>query len=107
MSRFLSSFFSCILPWIVLAHTLVLFFLADKQLVLYQHERLSCRHDWLEIGLRQPAVMGSLGLQLISLPWGNTIIVSGITTSRIAGVNLLAWPLVLKQITLPPGPYSL
>lgn len=51
-------------------------------------------------------LMGSLGIQLISMPWGNTIIALGIITFSIAVVNLLAWPFVLKQIIRLPGPNS-
>jgi DHA1 family bicyclomycin/chloramphenicol resistance-like MFS transporter len=50
---------------------------------------------------------GSLGIQLISLPWGNTIIALGIMTFGIAVVSLLAWPFVLKQITRLPDSNSL
>jgi MFS transporter, DHA1 family, multidrug resistance protein len=46
-------------------------------------------------------LMGSLGIQLISLPWGNAIIALGVITFGIGLVSLLAWPFVLKQITLP------
>jgi DHA1 family bicyclomycin/chloramphenicol resistance-like MFS transporter len=52
-------------------------------------------------------LMGSLGIQLISLPWGNTIIALGIITFGIAVVSLLAWPFVLKQVTRPPNSDSL
>ena len=51
-------------------------------------------------------LMGSLGIQLISMPWGNTIIALGIITFSIAVVSLLAWPFVLKQIIRLPGPNS-
>jgi DHA1 family bicyclomycin/chloramphenicol resistance-like MFS transporter len=44
-------------------------------------------------------LMGSLGIQLISMPWGNRIIALGIITFCIAVVSLLAWPFVLKQIS--------
>jgi MFS transporter, DHA1 family, multidrug resistance protein len=52
-------------------------------------------------------LMGSLGIQLISLPWGNTIIALGIMTFGIAVISLLAWPFVLKQITPLPDSNSL
>ena len=51
-------------------------------------------------------LMGSLGMQLISLPWGNTIIALGIMTISIGVVCFLTWPLVLKQIIRLPGPNS-
>jgi hypothetical protein len=51
--------------------------------------------------------MGSLGIQLISLPWGNRIIALGVITFGIAVGCLLAWPFVLKQITRLPDPNSL
>jgi DHA1 family bicyclomycin/chloramphenicol resistance-like MFS transporter len=47
-------------------------------------------------------LMGSLGIQIISLPWGNRIIALGVITFGIAAVCLLAWPFVLKQITRLP-----
>jgi len=52
-------------------------------------------------------LMGSLGIQLISLPWGNTIIALGIITLGIAVVSLLAWPFVIKNTIRLPGPNSL
>ena len=52
-------------------------------------------------------LMGSLGMQVISLPWGNTIIALGIITFGIAVISLLAWPFVIKQITRLPDPISL
>jgi DHA1 family bicyclomycin/chloramphenicol resistance-like MFS transporter len=52
-------------------------------------------------------LMGSLGIQLISLPWVNTIIALGIMTFSIALVSLIAWPFVIKQITHLPIPKSL
>ena len=52
-------------------------------------------------------LMGSLGIQLISLPWGNRIIALGVITFSIAFISLLTWPFVLKQITPPPGSQSL
>ncbi len=41
-------------------------------------------------------LMGSLGIQLISLPWENTILTLGIITFVIGFVSLVAWPFVLK-----------
>jgi DHA1 family bicyclomycin/chloramphenicol resistance-like MFS transporter len=52
-------------------------------------------------------LMGSLGMQVISMPWGNTIIALGIITFGIAVVSLLAWPFVIKQIIRLPDPTSL
>jgi MFS transporter, DHA1 family, multidrug resistance protein len=52
-------------------------------------------------------LMGSLGIQLISLPWGNTIIALGIMTFSIALISLIAWPFVIKQITHLSIPKSL
>ncbi len=52
-------------------------------------------------------LMGSLGIQLISMPWGNTIIALGIITFSIAVTSLIAWPFVIKQIIRLPGPNSL
>jgi DHA1 family bicyclomycin/chloramphenicol resistance-like MFS transporter len=52
-------------------------------------------------------LMGSIGIPLISLPWGNRIIALGVITFGIAAVCLLAWPFVLKQITRLPDPSSL
>ncbi len=51
-------------------------------------------------------LMGSLGIQLISLPWGNTIVALGIIMFSIPFISLLAWPFVLKQIIRLPGPNS-
>jgi DHA1 family bicyclomycin/chloramphenicol resistance-like MFS transporter len=51
-------------------------------------------------------LMGSLGIQLISRPWGNRIIALGIITFGIAVVCLLAWPFVLKQVIRLPSPGS-
>jgi MFS transporter, DHA1 family, multidrug resistance protein len=52
-------------------------------------------------------LMGSLGMQLISLPWSNTIITLGVMTFSTAAVSLLAWPFVLKHIIRLPGPTPL
>jgi DHA1 family bicyclomycin/chloramphenicol resistance-like MFS transporter len=49
-------------------------------------------------------LMGSLGIQIISLPWGNTIIALGVITLGIAVLSLLAWPFVLSHISRPPDP---
>lgn len=44
-------------------------------------------------------LMGSIGIQVISHPWSNTIIALGIITFGVAVISLLAWPVVLKQVT--------
>jgi DHA1 family bicyclomycin/chloramphenicol resistance-like MFS transporter len=49
-------------------------------------------------------LVGSLGVQLISLPWGNTIIALGIMTFTTAAISLLAWPFVVRRVTRMPGP---
>ena len=49
-------------------------------------------------------LMGSLGLQLISMPWGNMIIALGIMTFATAAVTLIAWPFVITRVTRLPGP---
>ena len=48
-------------------------------------------------------LMGSLGMQLISLPWGNTIIALGIMTLATSTVSLIAWPFVLTKIIRLPA----
>ncbi len=48
-------------------------------------------------------LMGSLGMQLISLSWSNTVLVLGIMTFSTAAVSLVAWPFVLKRIIRLPG----
>lgn len=49
-------------------------------------------------------LMGSVGMTLISLPWGNTIIALGIMTVLTAGTSTLAWPLVIKRAVRLPHP---
>ena len=49
-------------------------------------------------------LMGSLGLQLISMPWGNMIIALGIMTFCTAAFSLIAWPFVIPHTTRLPGP---
>ncbi len=44
-------------------------------------------------------LMGSLGMQLMSLNWGNPIIALGILTTGIAGFSFMAWPVVNGYIT--------
>lgn len=52
-------------------------------------------------------LMGSLGMQLISLSWSNTILTLGIMMFSTAAVSLLAWPFVLKHVIRLPGPVPL
>ncbi len=47
-------------------------------------------------------LMGALGMTLISMPWGNTIIALGIMIALTSAVSLLAWPLVIKQAVRLP-----
>jgi MFS transporter, DHA1 family, multidrug resistance protein len=49
-------------------------------------------------------LMGSLGMQLISLPWGNTIVVLGAMTFITAAGSLLLWPLAMRHARRLPGP---
>ncbi|MEI6291825.1 MAG: hypothetical protein WCP19_15500, partial [Chloroflexota bacterium] len=49
-------------------------------------------------------IMGSLGMQLIALPWGNMIIALGIMTLSTAVITLTAWPFVITRVTRLPGP---
>lgn len=49
-------------------------------------------------------LMGALGMTLISLPWGNTIIALGVMIVSTAAVSLLAWPLVIKRAVRLPHP---
>ena len=52
-------------------------------------------------------LMGSLGMTLISLPWGNTIIALGTMTLLTALTATLAWPLVIKRAIRLPHPTHL
>jgi len=47
-------------------------------------------------------LMGSLGTQLISLPWDNMIIALGIMTFCTAAVSLIAWPFVITRVIRLP-----
>lgn len=47
-------------------------------------------------------LMGSLGMTLISLPWGNRIAALGIMTLLTATASTLAWPLVIKHAVRLP-----
>lgn len=49
-------------------------------------------------------LMGSIGVQLISLPWSNTIVALGIMTIATAAVSLVAWPFVITRVVRLPGP---
>jgi MFS transporter, DHA1 family, multidrug resistance protein len=49
-------------------------------------------------------LMGALGMQLISLPWGNMILALGIMTFGTAAISLIAWPFVLPNVTHLPDP---
>jgi MFS transporter, DHA1 family, multidrug resistance protein len=48
-------------------------------------------------------LMGSLGMQLISLPWKNLIFTLGIMIFGIATISLIAWPFVIKRVIRLPG----
>ncbi len=52
-------------------------------------------------------LMGSLGMTLISFPWGNTIIALGTMTLLTALTATLAWPLVIKRAIRLPHPMHL
>lgn len=49
-------------------------------------------------------LMGALGMTLISLPWGNTIVALGIMIALTAAASLLAWPGVIRQAVRLPHP---
>ncbi len=49
-------------------------------------------------------LMGSLGMQLISLNWSNTIIALGVMTFTTATLSLLLWPFVIKRAKRLPEP---
>lgn len=49
-------------------------------------------------------LMGSLGMQLISLPWNSTIVALGVMTFTAAAISLIAWPLALARVVRLPGP---
>ncbi len=52
-------------------------------------------------------LMGSLGMTLISLDWGNTVIALGAMTLLTALTGRLAWPLVIKRARRLPHPMHL
>lgn len=49
-------------------------------------------------------LMGSFGMTLISLPWGNTIVALGVMILLTSAVSLLAWPLVIQRAVRLPHP---
>ena len=49
-------------------------------------------------------LMGSLGMQLISLNWANTIIALGSMMIITATTSLVLWPMVIKHAKRLPGP---
>jgi DHA1 family bicyclomycin/chloramphenicol resistance-like MFS transporter len=51
-------------------------------------------------------LMGSLGMQLISLNWSNTILALGSMTLTTAALSLIFWPVVIKHARRLPGPGS-
>jgi MFS transporter, DHA1 family, multidrug resistance protein len=51
-------------------------------------------------------LMGSLGMQLISLNWANTILALGGMTFTTAALGLFFWPVVIKHARRLPGPGS-
>ncbi len=51
-------------------------------------------------------LMGSLGMTLISLNWGNTILALGAMTVLTALVSTIAWPLVIKRAQRLPRHYA-
>jgi MFS transporter, DHA1 family, multidrug resistance protein len=52
-------------------------------------------------------LMGSLGMQLISLPWGNLVVALGVMTIGTAALSLSAWPFVIPRVIRLPGPEAL
>lgn len=48
-------------------------------------------------------LMGSLGMQIISQPWGNMILALGIMTISTAAIALIAWPFVITRVIRLPG----
>ncbi len=49
-------------------------------------------------------LMGALGMTLISLPWGNTIVALGVMIVLTSAASLLTWPIVIKQAVRLPHP---
>jgi DHA1 family bicyclomycin/chloramphenicol resistance-like MFS transporter len=52
-------------------------------------------------------LMGSFGIQLISIPWSNRIVTLGTIMLIVAFISLLAWPFVIRQIYPYTKPKSL
>lgn len=52
-------------------------------------------------------LLGSLGMTLISLPWGNTVVALGTMTLLTASTSLLAWPFVIRHAHRLPGASNL
>ena len=49
-------------------------------------------------------LMGSLGLQVISMPWSSTIVALGVMTITTATISLIAWPFVISRAVRLRGP---
>jgi len=47
-------------------------------------------------------LMGSLGMQLMSLPWQNAILAIGVLTMGIAAFSFLVWPLLHGFVSRAP-----
>jgi MFS transporter, DHA1 family, multidrug resistance protein len=52
-------------------------------------------------------LMGSLGMTLISLPWGNTVIALGVMTVLTAATSSLTWPFVIRNAKRLPRPMQI
>lgn len=48
-------------------------------------------------------LFGSLGMTLISLPWGSPVIALGALTLLTASLSLFSWPFVIKRAQRPPN----
>lgn len=48
-------------------------------------------------------LFGSLGMTLISMPWGNPVIALGTLILLTASLSLAAWPFVIKRAQIPPN----
>jgi len=48
-------------------------------------------------------LFGSLGMTLISLPWGSTVAALGTMTLLTAATSLLCWPFVIRHAQRPPN----
>lgn len=49
-------------------------------------------------------LLGSIGMQIISFSWGNTIIALGVMILITSSTSLLLWPLALRHAKRLPGP---